>query len=134
MIDLFPGVLSRPVAVREAWEGLSSRVRNENIGHNWIDVKPGSKTEKSLLKTKPGGKVGSFGGSKKLDFNTSAGTILTGGLLPGYPGSSWPSHPSELRGISAREAARCASYPDTYGVGIDWQQGAKCIGNSVPPS
>ncbi len=129
--ELFPGAISRLIIVKDAWEGLP-KIKDKNIGHTWIDVKPGSKTETSLLSTPPGGKVGSFGGSKKLNFNKIAGTISTGGLLPGYPGSSWPSHPLELRGISYREAARCSSFPDSFNI-RNGQLAARCIGNSVPP-
>ena len=86
-----------------------------------------------MKQTPPGGQVGSFGGSKRFSFDRVATTISTGGILPGYPGSSWPSHPLQLRGISAREGARCSSFPDDFNLGKDWKKGAKCIGNSVPP-
>lgn len=128
-----PKAESGGIPVRIAWRGLPTTKEVPEIGHCWIAVKSGSKTESALFRTKPGGKVGSFGGSKRFDLDKVATTISTGGLLPGYPGSSWPSHPVELRGISMREGARCCSFPDEFSFGDDWKQGAKRIGNSVPP-
>jgi DNA (cytosine-5)-methyltransferase 1 len=128
-----PKAESKPITVKMAWNGLPENTEVESLGHCWKSVKPGSKTETSLMKTKPGGRVGSFGGSRRFAFDAVASTISTGGLLPGYPGSSWPSHPSQLRGISMREGARCCSFPDGFSFGDDWVRGAKRIGNSVPP-
>jgi len=128
-----PQATTRPTTVRDAWHGLSASVQDAAIGHCWIPARPGSKTEAALRRARPGGKVGSFGGSKRLAFNAPSGTISTGGLCPGYPGSSWPSHPTLGRGISMREGARIGSFPDGFNFGDDWRQGAKRIGNSVPP-
>lgn len=128
-----PEAESRPVTVREAWYELSETEQAPSKGHCWIPVKPGSKTEKALRCTRPGNSVGSFGGSKRLAWSKSATTVSTGGLCPGYPGSSWPSHPSQLRGISMREGARCMSFPDAFVFAGEWKLTARVIGNSVPP-
>ena len=129
----FPGAQGKVVTVKEAWVGLSENKQDATVAHCWIPVKPKSKTAMSLKRTPQGGRVGSFGGSRRLNYNKPSGTISTGGLLPGYPGSSWPSHPIQQRGISAREAVRLASFPDGFLFNNDWRVEAKRIGNSVPP-
>jgi len=127
-----PKAETSPITVRQAWRNLPKE-QVAAIGHCWVPVKSGSKTHIALLKTLPGGSVGSFGGNRRLEFGEPSGTVPTGGRVPGYPGSTWPSHPEELRGISMREAARLCSFPDSFCFGDDWKSGCACIGNSVPP-
>ena len=127
-----PKAQSRPVTVREALDGLSESERDDAIAHEWVDAKPGSKTYKALQKTPQGSRLVGFTMARRLAWNEVAGTIQTGGVAPGYPGSSWPAHPTEHRGISTREAARLTSFPDRF-VFQDWRDGAMRIGNSVPP-
>ncbi len=40
---------------------------------------------------------------------------------------------NQARGISAREGARLSSFPDRFSLGVNWQEGARQMGNSVPP-
>ena len=127
-----PRAEAKPVTVRDAWFGLSENVKDASMCHWWIDAKPGSKTAVALENTAQGQTLRGFSMSRRLAWDHVAGTIQTGGVAPGYPGSSWPSHPTSPRGISTREAARCASFPDDFGF-RDWRDGAKRIGNSVPP-
>jgi len=128
----FPKAQGRPATVRDAWVGLSKSVKDMASCHWWIDAKPGSKTAKALERTPPGCTLYGFSMSRRLAWDIVAGTIQTGGVALGYPGSSWPSHPTEARGISIREAARLASFPDQFTF-QDWRDGARRIGNSVPP-
>ena len=123
----------RPGTVRDALRGLSEIEQDAETGHCWIPAKPGSKTMQALMVTKPGDTLRGFSMSRRLAWDDVCGTIQTGGVAPGYPGSSWPSHPQEHRGISMREAARLASFPDSFTF-IDWREGCKRIGNSVPPN
>lgn len=127
-----PGAEARAVTVREAWVGLSETARDAQAAHEWTDAKPGSKTLLSLQKTPQGSRLVGFTMARRLAWDEVSVTIRTGGVVPGYPCSSWPSHPTEHRGISTREAARLTSFPDAF-VFTDWRDGAKRIGNSVPP-
>lgn len=127
-----PEAEARPATVREAWAGLSETTRDAQVAHEWIDAKPGSKTLLALQRTPQGSRLAGFTMAKRLAWNEVAGTIQTGGVAPGYPGSSWPSHPAAHRGISTREAARLTAFPDSFGF-KGWRDGAKRIGNSVPP-
>jgi len=127
-----PGAGAKPIIVRCALKGLNQTKKNAALGHCWIDAKPGSKTAMALAQTPEGARLRGFAMARRLAWGQVAGTIQTGGCAPGYPGSSWPSHPTEPRGISTREAARLASYPDAFEF-RDWRDGAKRIGNSVPP-
>lgn len=132
----YPLAHTRLFTVREALEGLPGNVPDASIGHCWIDAKPESKSYQALLRTKEGQPLNGIKGyanARRLAFDEVSCTIQTGGLLPGYPGSSWPCHPTFHRGISAREAARLASFPDTFNFGENWRDGCKRIGNSVPP-
>jgi DNA (cytosine-5)-methyltransferase 1 len=134
-LEIFPShpkPQTRPVTVREALRGLSTTEPDATLGHCWIPAKPESKTMRALMITKPGDKLHGFTMSRRLAWDEVCGTIQTGGVAPGYPGSSWPSHPQEHRGISMREAARLASFPDSFAF-TDWRAGCKRIGNSVPP-
>lgn len=129
-----PKARGTPTIVKDAFRGLSMTVQDPTVGHCWVDAKPGSKTLKALQVTRQGETLRGFTMSRRLALGKVAGTIQTGGVALGYPGSSWPSHPTEHRGISMREAARLASFPDDFSFGADWRQGAKRIGNSVPPN
>lgn len=129
----FPKAQEKPIIVQDAWHGLSKIEKNASVSHLWIDVKAGSKTAMALSKTPQGKTLRGFTMSRRLAYNRVAGAIQTGGLLPGYPGSSWFSHPTQARGISAREGARLSSFPDKFQLGQDWQEGARQVGNSVPP-
>lgn len=132
----YPCPVTKLFTVRDAFIGLPGNTPDPCIGHCWIDAKPESKSYKALLKTKEGehlNGIKGFAGARRLAFDEVSCTIQTGGLLPGYPGSSWPCHPIFNRGISAREAARLASFPDEFNFGENWRDGCKRIGNSVPP-
>jgi DNA (cytosine-5)-methyltransferase 1 len=121
------------VIVKNAFAGLPPATQLKHISHVWQPIKENSKTYMALLKTLPGENLKGFSMSRRLSYGAISGTIPTGGVCPGYPGSSWPSHPQENRGISVREAARLGSFPDGFLFGDDWRAGARVIGNSVPP-
>jgi DNA (cytosine-5)-methyltransferase 1 len=127
-----PQAVSMPIVFSLAVNGLSSTIKDESIAHVWVDAKQGSKTLDALLSTPQGCTLKGFSMSRRIHSEMVCPTIQTGGVAPGYPGSSWLSHPVEHRGISTREAARCASFPDAYEFN-NWRDGAKRIGNSVPP-
>ena len=132
VVPSHPRAQGRPVTVRDAFTSLSETVQDVETSHCWIDAKPGSKTLQALENTPQGSTLRGFTMARRLAFNQVSGTVQTGGVAPGYPGSSWPSHPTSHRGISAREAARLASFPDAFRF-LGWRDGAKMIGNSVPP-
>ena len=104
----FPEPWSEPITVRDAWAGLDFAT-----GH-FTEAKKGSKTRRALDGTGEGATLTGFLVSKRLAHDEVAGTLQTGGVAPGQPGSSWPSHPTEPRGISLEEAQRLASFPDQF--------------------
>ncbi len=81
---------------------------------HFTTAKPGSKTRRALDRTKEGGTLDGFAVSRRRASGCVAPTLQTGGAAPGQPGSSWPSHPTEPRGISLEEAQRIASFPDQF--------------------
>ena len=82
-------------------------------GH-FTEAKPGSKTRAALDNTKQGNTLTGFLVSRRRASDCVAPTLQTGGVAPGQPGSSWPSHPTEPRGISLEEAKRIGSFPDQF--------------------
>lgn len=128
----FPKAKSKPFSVKDAFHGLSEIVKDENFAHVWVDAKEGSKTLEALKQTAQGETLKGFSMSRRLDYSNPSMTLQTGGVAPGYPGSSWFSHPTQHRGISTREGARLSGFPDKFRF-VDWKDGAKRIGNSVPP-
>jgi DNA (cytosine-5)-methyltransferase 1 len=127
-----PAAQGKPITFNEAVGCLDSLHMNEQLHHIWIPAKEGSKTFMALLKTPPGQTLKGFTMSRRIDGCKPCPTIQTGGVAPGYPSSSWLSHPTQNRGISIREACRCHSFCDSFTF-HDWRDGAKRIGNSVPP-
>lgn len=118
MIDLFPGVLSRPVTVREAWKGLDTDDQSLKLTRLYT---------KYWKETKQGCSLGKLKTMKRLAENRPAFTMVksegNGGLY----------HPTSPRMLSYTEFKRISSYPDEYckkGNRKNWQER---LGNSVPP-
>lgn len=87
---------------------------NSVVQRHFTEAKPGSKTRAALDKTGDGETLSGFLVSRRRASGCVAPTLQTGGNAAGAPGSSWPSHPTEPRGISLEEAARLAAFPDQF--------------------
>lgn len=87
---------------------------NSVVQCHFTEARPGSKARAALDKTGEGETLAGFLVSRRLASGCVAPTLQTGGVAPGQPGSSWPSHPTEPRGISLEEAARLAAFPDQF--------------------
>lgn len=128
-----PNAETEPVTFRNAVVGLPQTQQIKESMHVWQNIKETSKTYRALLQTQEGETLVGFSIAKRLSFDKVAGTLQTGGEVPGCPGSSWFAHPVEHRGISIREGARIASFPDSFNFGNDYRESARRLGNSVAP-
>lgn len=129
VIDLFPGVLSRPITVRMALNKLKDDSPNPPILNETNKVaklmrfcKPGTSLAQSVTK-------GKYFSWIKASFDRPCFTIPKSVTWAGY--SIW--HPIEERSLSGREMARCGSYPDKYRFQNKHSDWVAIIGNSVPP-
>jgi DNA (cytosine-5)-methyltransferase 1 len=118
VIDLFPGVLSKPVTVEEAWFEVSANDENLKLTPLY---------EKYWHMSKQGASLGKLKTTKRLSEDRPAFTMVksegNGGLY----------HPTIPRMLSYEEFKRISSYPDDYckiGGRKNWQER---LGNSVPP-
>lgn len=113
-----PKAESKPVTVREAWDGLSVDASSLQLTPLYAAY---------WHQTKPGETLGKLGATKRLAIDRPGNTIVksegNGGLY----------HPTECRMLAVEEFKRIASYPDAFsftGARREWQER---IGNSVPP-
>jgi DNA (cytosine-5)-methyltransferase 1 len=132
-VELHPRAQTRPVTVREAWEGVPDDGTGDRVNKTtkaWTAMKrvaPGSDPYKS-------GEASGFS-YKKLRWDAPSFTITKGGGAGIY--HYW--HPSEHRVITLAECKRVASFPDAYRFPDDIQKNKHLqaawdrIGNSVPP-
>ncbi|WP_297563748.1 DNA cytosine methyltransferase [Meiothermus sp.] len=132
--------LPRWRTVREAWDGLDdpspeyppypeSRLRFLRLipeGGNWRDLPPELWPEAmGGAFTSGGGKVGFY---RRLAWDKPAPTVTTS---PAQKATDM-CHPSELRPISVREAARLQGFPDEWLFCGSMADRYRQIGNAVP--
>ena len=124
-----PGAESEPVTVGQAWESISISAGDMQYAKKIIEHRPGIA---KWLKVTPQGQQlskyesrGFFWNWARLDFSKPARAIPKE--------DTNICHPTEMRAIAYREAARLGSFPDSYDFGENPHQGRARIGNSVPP-
>jgi DNA (cytosine-5)-methyltransferase 1 len=128
----FPAPRTRPVTVREAWEGLDDPgAFDVPSGKGAVLaplVEPGRNGSDALRRR--GGKAVHFS-AVRLDFGKPSPTLVRE-VRPGT--SSGFLHPREDRFIGTRELARLQSFPDQWGwAGLAYRDVHNLVGNSVPP-
>lgn len=121
-----PAPKTRPMTVREAFEGLRE-------SDDWIRSKEGSVVVRDMNLVPPGGhmsdlphKKGSGFSWRRLAWDKPSPTLETWCGV-----THW--HPAEKRPITIQEAKRLGGFPDDYVLTGPLRQQFKRVGNSVPP-
>ncbi|WP_051964144.1 DNA cytosine methyltransferase [Deinococcus misasensis] len=125
---VFPVPHTRPVTVREAFEGLpedqdSGLIQSEFGKSIWAKVKPGQGFDEAHPK-------GHWFNSHKLDPNKPALTISKTVFGNGASGIYHWRYP---RLINLGELKRLGSFPDEYQFPGEFKEAWARVGNSVPP-
>jgi DNA (cytosine-5)-methyltransferase 1 len=124
VIDLFPGALSRPVTVREAFIGIE----DGPIPY----LSPGlAAIAGKIPPYGDGGDVTgkSYFGTKRLTWDRPSRTIIKEMIGT----RTALIHPEEPRAVTLIEGKRLGSYSDGYKLINGYKKGMYRIGNSVPP-
>ena len=122
-----PKPQTRPMTVREAWEGVENKTYGPEV--------KGQSLER-LKKCKPGKDFSDILGVrsnfsfKRCSFGKPCWSIPKSGSLSGY---CYIFHPEENRGLTLEEMKRVHSFPDSF-IFTDFESGMARIGNSVPPN
>ena len=131
-----PKAMCNPPTVGDAISSLEFEEYNEALCHIW---QTNSATANERIARVPeGGKLANYGYTfvsayRRVDRRKPCPTLTAGGIGSCASGSSWYSHFKHNRGLSGREGARIASFPDGFvfvGKACDM---CSRIGNSVPP-
>lgn len=126
----YPKVLSKPIAVKDAWKGINLKQIDLEYAKKIISHRPS--ISKWLKITPPGQQLskyetrGYFFNWARLHFNKVARSIPKE--------DTNICHLTEMKAICYSEAARSASFPDQFEFPCSCHQNRLCIGNSVPPS
>ena len=108
------------------------RMTNERAKKVFSYMKPGSKymdLDPKVRKILPFREDIFFDRLKRLDFSKPSWTVIAHIGMDGY----MYIHPSELRTLSVREAARIQSFPDDFIFVGNMQNSYVQVGNAVPP-
>ena len=108
------------------------RMTNERAKKVFSHMKPSSKymdLDPSVRKILPFREDIFFDRLKRLDFTKPSWTVIAHIGMDGY----MYIHPSELRTLSVREAARIQSFPDDFIFIGNMQNSYVQVGNAVPP-
>jgi len=119
-----PKPQTRPVAVRDAFAGLS----DDPLAR--VVPKAGSKTAEQMAKVRPGETCGLHHSHKRLSWDRPSPTVDRGGGAGEW--HIW--HPHEHRPITVHEVKRLASFPDGFAFAGTVSDEFTRIGNSVPPN
>lgn len=128
-MNLFPRAQSRPITVEQAWQDILIDKNDLAYARKIVDHRPS--IAKWLAITPQGQQLsryeprGYFWNWARLDFGKVSRAIPKE--------DTNICHPTEMRAIGYREAARLASFPDLYGFPNSPHQNRAAIGNSVPP-
>lgn len=132
-----PAAQWKPPTVGDAIISLENEAYNEALCHVWQTNTPTD--NERIARVPEGDKLANYGYTfnsayRRVDRRTPCPTLTRGGSIGiCTSGSSWYSHYKHNRGLSGREGARIASFPDGFNfVGKAYDICSR-IGNSVPP-